>query len=136
MVTVDEATHTVSYGLPYFQLGQVSKFLEWGAVRIYSNNFVRYSSAGPGLGLDDVAFLNPDGTEALVAYNNEAVPVHFTVAWHGKSFSYKLPAEAMATFDWQAMSAKSAPKAPPLPITPPKAKKPSKPSKPTKPKAK
>ncbi len=119
VVTVDEATHSASYGVPYFQLGQVSKFLEPGAVRTYSNNFVTYSPAGPGLGLDDVAFLNPDGTEALVAYNNESAPVEFAVDWHNKSFTYTIPAEAMATFDWHAVSPRLAPKAPPTPKTTP-----------------
>ncbi len=129
VVTVDEATHSVSFGLPYFQLGQVSKFLEPGAVRIYSNHFVTYSSGGPGLGLDDVAFLNPDGTEALVAYNNTTAPVPFGVQWHGKSFTYTLPAGAMATFDWRAMKASQAPKAPRPPTLPSTPKKKSPPAK-------
>jgi glucosylceramidase len=102
VVTVDERTHQVSYGDPYFQLGQVSKFLKPGAVRIYSNHFVSYSAAGPGAGLDDVAFLNRDGTEAVVAYNNSSAPARFAVVWHHKSFFYALPAGAMATFIWHA----------------------------------
>jgi glucosylceramidase len=102
VVTVDERTHQVSFGAPYFQLGQVSKFLQPGAVRIYSNHFVKYSAAGPGAGLDDVAFRNPDGTEALVAYNNSSAPVRFAVVWHDQSFSYKLPAGAMVTFSWRS----------------------------------
>jgi glucosylceramidase len=101
VVTVDERTHKVSYGEPYFQLGQVSKFLKPGAVRIYSNNFVKYSPAGPGPGLDDVAFLNPDGTETLVAYNNSSAPARFAVGWHHQSFMYELPAGAMVTFAWR-----------------------------------
>jgi glucosylceramidase len=79
----------------------VSKFLKPGAVRIYSNNFVKYSAAGPGAGLDDVAFLNPDGTEALVAYNNSSTRARFAVVWHHQSFSYDLPAGAMVTFSWR-----------------------------------
>ena len=101
VVTVDERTHRVSFGVPYFQLGQVSKFLKPGAVRIDSNHFVKYSAAGPGAGLDDVAFLNPDGTEALVAYNNSSARARFAVVWHHQSFSYDLPAGAMVTFAWR-----------------------------------
>jgi glucosylceramidase len=82
----------------------VSKFLKPGAVRIYSNHFVKYSAAGPGAGLDDVAFLNPDGSEALVAYNNSSAPARFAVVWHDQSFSYDLPARAMVTFAWRATS--------------------------------
>lgn len=129
LVTVNEASHTVSYGLPYFQLGQMSKFLEPGAVRIASNHFVSYSANGPGPGLDDVAFLNPDGTEALVAYNNTGAPVSFGVSWHGESLSYTLPAWAMVTFNWHAMSPRLAPKAPSLPKPTTTPKKKSKPKK-------
>ncbi len=102
VVTVDKSTHQVSFGAPYFQLGQVSKFLKPGAVRLYSNHFVKYSAAGPGAGLDDVAFLNPDGTEALVAYNNSSAPTRFAVVWHHESFLYDLPAGAMVTFAWRS----------------------------------
>ncbi len=102
LVTVDERTHQVSYNTGFYQLGQISKFLKQGAVRIYSNHFVQYSSAGPGLGLDDVAFRNPDGTDGLLAYNNTAATVRFAVVWHGKSFSYSLPAGATTTFVWNA----------------------------------
>lgn len=108
VVTVDERTHQVSFGAPYYQLGQVSKFLKPGAVRIYSNHFVNYSAAGPGQGLDDVAFRNPDGTEALVAYNNSSAPARFAVVWHQQSFSYKLPAGAMVTFTWRQPAATAA----------------------------
>ncbi len=117
VLTVDPVSHSVSFGLPYFQLGQVSKFLEPGAERVYSNHFTTYSPYGPGAGLDDVAFLNPDGTEALVTYNNTAAPVTFAVQWHGKSLTYTLPAAAMATFNWHAMKPSQAPKAPPTPTT-------------------
>jgi glucosylceramidase len=108
VVTVDERTHQVSFGAPYYQLGQVSKFLKPGAVRIYSNHFVSYSWAGPGQGLDDVAFRNPDGTEALVAYNNSSAPTRFAVVWHDQSFTYKLPAGAMVTFTWREPPARAA----------------------------
>ncbi len=111
VVTVDERTRQVSFGPNYYQLGQLSKFLEPGAVRIYSNHFVSYSAGppGPGPGLDDVAFLNPDGTEGLLAYNNSTAPSRFAVNWHDKSFSYTLPAGATATFVWQSAQAHQTP---------------------------
>jgi glucosylceramidase len=102
LVTVDERTHQVSFNNGYYQLGQLSKFIKPGAVRIYSNHFVQYSPAGPGPGLDDVAFRNPDGTDGLLAYNNSSAPARFAVVWHNKSFSYTLPAGATATFVWDA----------------------------------
>lgn len=101
LVTVDTWTHQVTFGLSYYQLGQVSKFVAPGAERIYSNHFVSYlARAGATPGLDDVAFLNPDGRKVLVTYNNSEVPIKFAVQWRGLFFSYTLPAEAMATFEW------------------------------------
>jgi len=84
LVTIDERTHTVSIGRDYYQLGQVTTFLQKGAWRIGSNSFVTYyqhSSTDYGVtaGLDDVAFLNPDGSRVLIAYNNSTAVVRFAV---------------------------------------------------------
>jgi glucosylceramidase len=104
-VTIDEAKRSVSFRLAYFQLGQVAAFVQPGAVRVGSNSFVSYYVNGPANygatpGLDDVAFVNPDGSHVLVAYNNSASPIRFAVAWNGRSFRYSLPAKATATFRW------------------------------------
>jgi glucosylceramidase len=102
LVTVDERTHQVSFNSGFYQLGQLSKFLKPGAVRIYSNHFVQYAPSGPGPGLDDVAFRNPDGTDGVLAHNNSSRSARFAVLWHNKSFFYVLPAGATATFTWKA----------------------------------
>jgi glucosylceramidase len=104
-VTVDEATGTVGFRPAYFQLGQVSAFVQPGATRIGSNSFVGYYQNGPGNygvtpGLDDVAFLNPDGSHVLVAFNNSTRPIRFGVAWAGRGFTYSLASKAMVTFRW------------------------------------
>ena len=101
LVTVNERTHQVSFNSGFYELGQLSKFLKPGAVRIYSNHFVQYAPSGPGPGLDDVAFRNPDGTEGLLAHNNSGTSARFAVVWHNKSFFYVLPAGATATFFWK-----------------------------------
>jgi glucosylceramidase len=105
IVTVDEATHAVTYTRDYYQLGQLSKFVLPGAVRIGSDHFVRYlhptkhtSMATPGL--DDVAFENPDGSRVLVAYNTSSAPITFAVEDDGQYFSYTLAAKATGTFLW------------------------------------
>jgi glucosylceramidase len=105
IVTVDEGTHTVTFTRDYFQLGQVSKFVLPGAVRIASNHFVAYvhPTAHRSMatrGLDDAAFQNPDGSRVLVAYNNSPAPIPFAVKDGGRQFSYTLPARATATFIW------------------------------------
>lgn len=123
LVTVDETTHSVLFGLDYYQLGQMSKFVQRGAVRIGSNHFASYfgepvrASADAGArsfkataaaaprygarpGLDDVAFRNPDGSHVLVAYDNSSQATRFAVRWSGRYFTYDIPAGATATFVW------------------------------------
>lgn len=106
IVTISEANHTFKLNRSYYELGQFGAFVEPGAVRIASNSFVSYydnspSSYGATAGIDDVAFLNPDGGRVLVAYNNSRSPGTFSVAWDGRSFSYTLAAGATVTFRWE-----------------------------------
>jgi glucosylceramidase len=108
IVTVDERTHTISYNSDYYQLGQLTRFVQSGAHRIGSPTFVHYNSTGLNRGpsyatpaLDDVAIANPDGTKAVLAYNNAPRSIRFAVAWHGRGFTYTLPASATVTFVWR-----------------------------------
>jgi glucosylceramidase len=106
VVTISEQTHTVSYGLDYYQLGQVSKFVAPGAVRIASNAFVsdfRTPAGAYGVtpGLDDVAFRNPDGSTVLVTYNNSGSWIRFAVSASGQWFEAGIPPGAMTTFEWK-----------------------------------
>jgi glucosylceramidase len=105
LVTISETTHRVSYNLNYFQLGQVGRYVQPGALRISSPRWVSdFRSAdghyGVTPGLDNVAFLNPDGSKVLIAYNNSTVPVSFAVRSRGRCFAYRLRARATATFVW------------------------------------
>jgi glucosylceramidase len=106
LVTINEATHKVTMTRDYYQLGQVSEFVQPGAVRIASENFVHYQYVGRGHniatpGLDDVAFLNPDGSKVLIAYDNSAARMRFGVEWRGRSFTYTIAPQAMTTFIWR-----------------------------------
>jgi len=98
LVTVNQASGAVSYTDNYYQLGQVSRFVHPGAYRIDSNTFGA-GSYGAGT-LEDVAFKNPDGSKALVAYNGARASRTFWVQWGGQGFSYTLSGGAMATFVW------------------------------------
>jgi glucosylceramidase len=91
-VTVDQASGAVTYNAEYYALGHASKFVRRGARRIASNTF-----AG---GIENVAFLNPDGGKVLVAYNAGTAATAFRVRWGGQSFRYTLPGRAAATFTW------------------------------------
>ena len=90
----------------FYQFGQLSKFVQPGAVRIGSERFVsdfRLANGTYGVtpGLDDVAFLNPDGSKVLVAYNGGTAASRFAVAWRGRAFTYTLQRGATVTFVWR-----------------------------------
>ena len=94
VVTVNNSAGTATYNAEYYVLGQASKFVKPGAVRINSNTF------GSG-SVEDVAFRNPDGSTALIVLNSDTANAHtFGVSENGNNFSYTLPAGAVATFTW------------------------------------
>ncbi|WOP39271.1 RICIN domain-containing protein [Streptomyces sp. Li-HN-5-13] len=98
-LTVDNSAGTARYNAEYYVLGQASKFVKTGAVRIDSNTF------GSG-NIEDVAFHNPDGSHALIVLNADAGDSRtFNVTENGQSFTYTLPAKAVATFTWTPGSA-------------------------------
>ncbi len=105
-VTINEATQAVTLRPEYYQLGQVSDFVQPGATRIDSPSTVTYGLNSSSVetvtaGLDDVAFQNPDGSYVLVVYNNNsAAPITFAVDEGGRYFTYSLPNNAMTTFVW------------------------------------
>ena len=97
IVTVNSGTGAVTYDVEYYTLGHYSKYVLPGAVRIYSSNTPAIAT---------VAFLNPDGSTALIAYNNTTASQSFQVQWgNNLSFSYTLPAQAAATFTWSGTQA-------------------------------
>ncbi len=105
LVTINTTTHTATANLALYQLGQASKFVDPGAHRVASTHFVSYTYTKPATnfvspGLDDVAFVNPDHSRVLIAYDNSSQAIAFAVQWHGESFNYTLPAGATVTFRW------------------------------------
>lgn len=93
VVTIDPETGHIERNVEYYALGHAAKFVRPGAVRIESTHL-------PGR-LESVAFFNPDGTVALIVLNPQIRPVTFAVRWQGQSFTYTLPAGAVATLTWQ-----------------------------------
>jgi glucosylceramidase len=92
IVTVNSSTGDITYDIEYYTLGHYSKYVLPGAVRIYSSNTPAIASA---------AFLNPDGSTALIAYNSTSSSQTFNVQWgSGLGFSYTLPSLSAATFTW------------------------------------
>jgi len=92
IVTVNSSTGDVTYNIEYYTLGHYSKYVLPGAVRIYSSNTPAIATG---------AFLNPDGSTALIAYNSTSQSQTFGVQWgSGMSFTYTLPSLSAATFTW------------------------------------
>ncbi|HEV3172685.1 MAG TPA: ricin-type beta-trefoil lectin domain protein [Actinocrinis sp.] len=93
LITVhDDGSGQVDYTIEYYDMGQLTKFVKPGAYRIDSNDT---SSTVP-----NVAWINPDGSKALVAYNGTGSSQQFTVNWGNEHFTYSLPAATSATFTW------------------------------------
>jgi len=89
----------------YYELGQASTAIEPGARVVGSTNFVNYDYLKPGVNfvspsVDDVAVVNPDGTRALMAFNNGTASASFAVQWNSEYFDYTLPPRATVTFVW------------------------------------
>jgi glucosylceramidase len=80
--------------LDYYVLGQASKFLQPGAVRIASDEPTDAK-------LKDVAFRNTNGTVVLYTLNGGTGSQDFRISFHGKTVATTLPAGAVATFIWK-----------------------------------
>lgn len=94
IVTIDSATGAVTRNPEYYALGQVSRFVLPGAWRIDATN-------APG-GIETVAFVNPDGSRVLVAFNAAGEARDVRVSADGRRFAYRLAPRGAATFRWRA----------------------------------
>ena len=91
IITVNSLTGAVTKDIEYYTLGHYSKYVLPGAVRLFTTNTPYVAS---------VAFQNPDGSMALIAYNTSRASQTFQVQWGTLAFSYTLPSTAAATFTW------------------------------------
>ncbi|HEX3790678.1 MAG TPA: ricin-type beta-trefoil lectin domain protein [Pseudonocardiaceae bacterium] len=87
----DARSGQVDYNIEYYDMGQLTKFVKPGAYRV--------ASTANG-NVPNVAFHNPDGSTALVAYNNTSSAQTVKVNWGNQTFSYSLPTMTSATFTW------------------------------------
>jgi len=86
----DSRRGQVDYNIEYYDMGQLTKFVKPGATRIASNDGT----------VRNVAWINPDGSKALVAYNGSGSAQSVRVNWGNESFTYSVPAATSATFTW------------------------------------
>ena len=94
LVTVhrnDSRRGQVDYTIEYYTMGHLTKFVRPGAVRIDST---------ANATVPNVAFKNPDGSKALIAYNTSGSTQSVKVNWGNQSFTYSLPTKTSATFVW------------------------------------
>ena len=94
LVTIDLSNSgkaVVKPEVDYYVLGQASKFLQPGAVRVASDEPV-------GTNLKDVAFRNPNGEVVLYALNAGTTSQDLRIGFHGKTVTTTLPAGTVATF--------------------------------------
>jgi len=91
VVTV-HADGTVTKNLDYYALGQSTRFVHPGAVRI--------ASSQPA-GVSDVAYTDPNGTGVLVTYNPTATDTQFSIQVGNQHVTTTLAAGAAATYTWR-----------------------------------
>lgn len=91
-ITVNNST-SYTRNVAYYIIGQISKFVKPGAVRIGSS-----STSGT---IQTVSFRNPDGSIALVVYNSGSANT-IKVVSGSSAFNYSVPASSAVTFNWSA----------------------------------
>jgi glucosylceramidase len=100
IVTVNSTTGDITYGIEFYTMGQFSKYVLPGANRVYSSN---------SLGIVTSAYVNPDNSSVLVAFNDSTQIQTFAVQWGTQSFTYTLPSLAAATFYWSGTQSAGTP---------------------------
>lgn len=92
VVDIDTRSGAVARTDDYYALAHASRFVPPGAHRV--------GSSEEADGVDNVAFVNPDGTRVLVVTNSAPVPRTFSVRDDEAVFRYTLPGRSLATFVW------------------------------------
>ncbi len=94
VVTISDPGGAVTLNEEYYAIGHMSKFVRPGARRVSS-------VFSPGLTtVEGVAFVNPDGSKALVVCNYGNTGSTFAVRQGERYFSYTLGGRSVATITW------------------------------------
>jgi glucosylceramidase len=94
VVTVN-SSGAVTKNVEYYALAHFSKFIKPGAKRVNSTNFDN------SLNMQNVAFVNTDGSKVLVVLNSSTTARKFAVKVDDKKIVYTLEPTAVATIVWQ-----------------------------------
>jgi glucosylceramidase len=101
LIGVSERSRTFSLGPAYYELGQISKYVKPGAVRVWSTRPVHdLPSGGVSPGIDDVALRNPGGSLVVVVHNTGSA-TRVRLGWARRWLVYPLGGGETATFIWR-----------------------------------
>lgn len=92
VLTIDPATGTVSRNVEFDILAHAGKAVRPGAVRVATPESVH--------GVKTVAYVNPDGTHALIAYNSWRTDQTLVVDTASSHVGAPLPAGSVVTLRW------------------------------------
>jgi glucosylceramidase len=90
-ITVTNSTN-YTRNVSFYIVGQLSQFVQGGAVRI--------SSVSTDDNLKCTAYKNPDGSVALVVMNTGSNAINFKVNYGSVTFTYLIPMASAITFVW------------------------------------
>jgi glucosylceramidase len=93
VIAVNSINNKIQKNIEYYLLGHASKFVLYNAKRIITADT---RSAG----ISQVAYINTDGTKALLAYNHQSVSQKIQINENGKSFNYLIEPGSLVTFKW------------------------------------
>ncbi|MBK9290106.1 MAG: glucan endo-1,6-beta-glucosidase [Bacteroidetes bacterium] len=94
VVTINQSTRQITFNEEYYAIGHFSKFVRPGAVRVSA------LWAQSLTNIEAVAFVNTDGSKALVISNYDNNFKTFTVRQGNKFFSCSIPSKSVATLVW------------------------------------
>lgn len=89
-VLVDTATGEVHYQSSFYYIAHFSRYVLPGAHRL--------ASTGGATGLEHVAFVNPDGSLAVIVLNNTDAAASVALAVEGSTVNGTIPAHAIQTW--------------------------------------
>jgi glucosylceramidase len=79
----------IEKNVAYYIIAQASKFIPTGSIRIESTNIK---------GLDNVAFIRPDGKIVLIVLNEKGVELEFAIKFRGKLINATMNPNSAASF--------------------------------------
>jgi glucosylceramidase len=89
-ILVDASSDAYSLQSSYFYLGQFTRFVKPGALRVLC--------ASSRQDLEAAAFVNPDGSVATVVMNRTEQPLRFALRIDGRQAATELPPKSIATY--------------------------------------